>query len=112
MKIFTAFAAAIVLSAGMASAQSAATTATSVGGETGSTDYPVRVEGANGITYACKAGAPGATALACRRAGADSGIFNSGAGLGGTGAAVGLGALVLVAVIAGSDGSSSATTTN
>ena len=108
MKIFTACAAAIVLSAGMASAQPIATTATAVGGETGNPGYPVRVEGANGITYACKPGAPGATALPCRRLGADSGLFNQGAGLGATGAAVALGALVLIAVV--SDGSSSTTT--
>ena len=110
MKIFTACAAAIVLSAGMASAQPVATTATAVGGDTGNPNYPVRVEGANGITYACKPGAPGATALPCRRLGADKGLFNQGAGLGSTGAAVALGALVLVAVASGGDGSSTTTT--
>jgi hypothetical protein len=52
MTRFTAIAAALLLTAGAASAQ--VTTATNVGGETGVAGYPVQVVGANGIVYACQ----------------------------------------------------------
>ena len=52
MTRFTAIAAALLLTAGAASAQ--VTSATSVGGETGVAGYPVQVVGANGIVYACQ----------------------------------------------------------
>lgn len=51
MKRFTALTAALLLTAGVASAQD--TTAANVGGASGVPGYPTTVIGANGITYAC-----------------------------------------------------------
>lgn len=51
MTRFTAFAAALLMTAGAASAQ--VTTQAQVGGPSGVAGYPTTVLGANGVTYAC-----------------------------------------------------------
>ncbi|AXI51319.1 MAG: hypothetical protein GY701_10670 [Sulfitobacter sp.] len=53
MTRFTAFAAALLMTAGAASAQ--VTTQAAVGGESGVPGYPTTVVGADGVTYACQA---------------------------------------------------------
>jgi hypothetical protein len=55
MTRFTAFAAALLMTAGAASAQNVATTQAAVGGASGVAGYPTTVVGANGVTYACQA---------------------------------------------------------
>ena len=53
MTRFTAFAAALLMTASAASAQ--VTTQAAVGGSSGVAEYPATVVGANGVTYACQA---------------------------------------------------------
>lgn len=53
MTRFTAFAAALLMTVGAASAQ--VTTQAAVGGDSGVPGYPTTVVGADGVTYACQA---------------------------------------------------------
>jgi hypothetical protein len=96
MSRFTALTAALLLSAGVASAQD--TTAANVGGPSGVPGYPTTVVGANGITYAC--GPLTAGVYNCVIPGS-----TAGAGFGGIGGGAGAGlvaAIVLAAVISDS----------
>ncbi|WP_372990403.1 hypothetical protein [Sulfitobacter sp.] len=98
MTRFTALAAALLMTAGAASAQ--VTTATQVGGETGIAGYPVQVVGANGITYACSP-LTGGTYNCINAANAAAAGF---AGVGaGTAAGAGLAIVAVAALASGND---------
>jgi hypothetical protein len=107
MTRFTALTAALLLSAGVASAQD--TTAANVGGASGVPGYPTTVIGANGITYACGPLTGGVynCVTAGNVAAATGGAFG---GIGAGGVAGLVAAVVAVAAIAIND--SAATTTN
>ncbi len=91
MTRFTALTAALLLSAGVASAQD--TTAANVGGASGFPGYPLTVVGVNGITYACGPLTGGIYNCVIP---ASASVVNSGAGFGGIGAG---GAIPLVAAV-------------
>ena len=103
---------AVLASGGVALAQPVETTQASVGGATGDATYSVRVIGQDGVAYNCRPDLTtvnGAQARLCRRAGgAGSGGLEGGTLAPGTAAAIGV---VAIAVVAGSGGSSSTTTT-
>lgn len=106
MTRFAAFSAALLMTAGAATAQ--VTTQEAVGGPSGIAEYPTTVLGANGVTYACKAPEviDGVTARRC--------ITPDGAGFASMSpAAIGGAAAVIVAVglIANDDDDASSTTT-
>jgi hypothetical protein len=109
MKNIIAITAALTLSAGAAFAQT--TTQQAVLGQSENAAYPVQVQGTNGVIYNCSAqivSIDGVRARRCIQAGS-GGLFDAGTGLA-TGAAVGAGALVLLA-LANDDDNNSTTTT-
>ena len=111
MKKIFALAAAVAMS--VATVASAETTQTGILGDSGDADYPIRVQGADGRVYVCKADTfvaeDGQTKRACRGDGSAGPLWAAGAGLG-AGGAVAAGALLIV-VLAANDGSTSTTTT-
>ena len=102
------FALSAVIAMSVSSGAIAATTQTAILGDSGNAQYPLRVQGADGMVYICKADTfvdtDGVTKRACR--GDDTNpLFAAGAGLAG-GGAVAAGVL-LVAVLAASAGARS-----
>lgn len=102
MTRITGFAAALLMTAGVASAQNVTTTEASVGGSSGVAGYPTTVVGENGVTYACQAPTTvdGIIARRCIRPDAAAAGFESmsPAAIGGAAAV-----LVAIAVIANND---------
>lgn len=95
-----------------ASAQEA--TQRAVLGNSGNPNFPVEVEGTNGVIYSCRSEltqtANGQSARSCIRAGSSGGgVFDSATGLTVAGAAGGF--LILVAAIGGDGDDATATTT-
>ncbi|WP_176249170.1 MULTISPECIES: hypothetical protein [unclassified Sulfitobacter] len=106
MTRFTAITAALLLTAGMASAQD--TTAVAVGGETGIPGYPTSVIGANGVAYACGPLIGGVyNCVTAAGAGAGAGAGFGGIGAGGIAGMVA--AVVAVAAIANSSNGTNGT---
>lgn len=107
MNKILAFTTACALGAGAVAAQS--TTQAAVVGETGNPNYPVRIQGANGKIYSCKAQVETIDGVRARRCiGAGGGdVFADSTGLAAGGAAA---AVLLVAVLA-NDGDDSTSTT-
>jgi hypothetical protein len=110
MKKIFALTAAIAMS--VAAVASAETTQTAILGESDNASYPLRVQGADGKVYICKADTfvdtDGQTKRACTP-GDNGPLWAAGSGIG-AGAAVAAGVL-LVVVLAANDGSSGTTTT-
>ncbi len=109
MKHILSITAALALTAGAAFAQT--TSQHSVIGQSGDADFPLQVQGRNGVTYNCRnevVVVEGVRARQCIRADG-SGLLGAGVGMS-AGTAFGIGALVLVA--AAGNGNSSTTTTN
>lgn len=86
-----------------------------VEGSTGNADYPVAVQGSNGIAYACEANLyleDGVQKRLCVRADVPAGTTGSTLVAGDLGVvAAGVGALAVVALLAGDDDNSTTTST-
>lgn len=108
MTRFTALAAALLMTAGAATAQ--VTTQAAVGGDSGNPAYPQTVTGANGVKYACQAPATidGVLARRCVIQGGAAGFDAVGAGAVG---AVAAGVVLVGLLLTNSDDDAVTTTT-
>ena len=108
MTRFAALSAALLMTAGAATAQ--VTTQEAVGGASGIAEYPTTVLGANGVTYACQAPTviDGVTARRCITPNAGGAGFASMSPAAIAGAAA---VIVAIGVIANNDDDAASTTT-
>ena len=110
MKNILSIATALVMTTGAAFAQT--TSQAAVLGASGNAEYPLQVQGANGVIYSCMNEVEAVNGVQARRclAPASAGLFGAGDGLS-AGVVAAAGAVALVALIANDDDDDNNTTT-